>query len=129
MEETYAARFPVYAFVNQKGGCGKTTTAVHLAGALAARGERIAVAVQVAGRDVERPVCERCDHLLWPESARAVIGVPGDLVVELRGREDVDEAVPVDINGMDVNDASGGSSDDLLRPETRGLRAQEGRHC
>ena len=40
MEETYAARVPVYAFVNQKGGCGKTTTAVHLAGALAARGER-----------------------------------------------------------------------------------------
>lgn len=41
MEETYAARVPVYAFVNQKGGCGKTTTAVHLAGALAARGERV----------------------------------------------------------------------------------------
>lgn len=33
--------YPVYAFVNQKGGCGKTTTAVHLAGALAARGERV----------------------------------------------------------------------------------------
>lgn len=31
----------VLAFFNQKGGCGKTTSAVHLAGALAAEGERV----------------------------------------------------------------------------------------
>jgi chromosome partitioning protein len=31
----------VLSFVNQKGGCGKTTVAVHLSGALAARGDRV----------------------------------------------------------------------------------------
>lgn len=31
----------VLSLVNEKGGCGKTTTAVHLAGALAERGERV----------------------------------------------------------------------------------------
>jgi len=31
----------IFSFVNQKGGCGKTTAAVNLAGALSARGRRV----------------------------------------------------------------------------------------
>src|SRR5690606_32432944 len=36
-----SARMQVIAFANQKGGCGKTTAAIQLAGALAARGRRV----------------------------------------------------------------------------------------
>ena len=88
MEETYAARFPVYAFVNQKGGCGKTTTAVHLAGALAARGERVllvdldpqAHATMGLGCSPDRPTV--ADVLLEDASlSEAVTPAPGGITL------------------------------------------------
>ena len=88
MEETYAARFPVYAFVNQKGGCGKTTTAVHLAGALAARGERVllvdldpqAHATMGLGCSPDRPTVT--DVLLGDASlSEAVTPAPGGITL------------------------------------------------
>lgn len=88
MEETYAARFPVYAFVNQKGGCGKTTTAVHLAGALAARGERVllvdldpqAHATMGLGCSPDRPTVT--DVLLGEASlSEAVTPAPGGITL------------------------------------------------
>lgn len=88
MEESYAARFPVYAFVNQKGGCGKTTTAVHLAGALAARGERVllvdldpqAHATMGLGCSPDRPTVT--DVLLGEASlSEAVTPAPGGITL------------------------------------------------
>jgi len=88
MEESFAARFPVYAFVNQKGGCGKTTTAVHLAGALAARGERVllvdldpqAHATMGLGCSPDRPTVT--DVLLGDASlSEAVAPAPGGITL------------------------------------------------
>jgi chromosome partitioning protein len=39
--ECHQLEMQVFSFVNQKGGCGKTTAAVNLSGALAARGRRV----------------------------------------------------------------------------------------
>lgn len=83
-----AAPFPVYAFVNQKGGCGKTTTAVNLAGALSARGDRVllidldpqAHATLGLGCSPDRPTV--VDVLLGDASLEeAVVPAPGRLTL------------------------------------------------
>lgn len=88
MDELIPTPFPVYAFVNQKGGCGKTTTAVHLAGALAARGERVllvdldpqAHATLGLGCAPDRPTV--ADVLLGDAPlAEAVVPVPGQITL------------------------------------------------
>jgi chromosome partitioning protein len=72
------------AFVNQKGGCGKTTTAVHLAGALASRGDR----VLLADLDPQGHATMALGH--------SILGEPSmrELLLELQGVEEVVRAGP-----------------------------------
>ena len=85
----------VIALVNQKGGCGKTTTAIHSAGALAARGERVLLidldpqahaTLGLGGLDADTPSV--AEVLLEGVSIRdAVRTVPGGIqLLGARGR-------------------------------------------
>jgi len=90
------------AFVNQKGGCGKTTTAVNLAGALAALGERTLLvdldpqAHATLGLGVDRAKlgtsvyealieAQRVEEALLPDRAERLDLLPGS--INLAGAE------------------------------------------
>jgi chromosome partitioning protein len=84
-----SARMQVYSFVNQKGGCGKTTVAVNLAGAFAARGDRVLLV------DLDPQAHATMALGCAPEEGRSI----GEV---LAGRLDTSKAVLTAPGGIDL---------------------------
>lgn len=91
----------VFAFVNQKGGCGKTTTAVNLAGALAARGSRVLLV------DLD-------------PQAHATMALGHAVLDDVTARDVLEDAVPLEAG---IVDAEGGIA--LLPADARLVEFEE----
>ncbi len=102
----------VLSFVNQKGGCGKTTTAVNLGGALAARGERVLVV------DLDPQAHATLGLGIAPEGAPTVAEV-------LLDEAFIEQAIVTGPGGLDVLPSRPRlaefeeASERLIRPEQR----------
>ena len=71
----------VIAIVNQKGGCGKTTTAVNLAGCLSVDGARVLVVdLDPRAGASGTPVFEANDAYYLPIAGFAGVSAPGPRV-------------------------------------------------
>ena len=86
----------IIALVNQKGGPGKTTLAMHLAGELARRGARVMVADADPQATATRWAAAAPEDLPFPAAVAGLAATDGRIHRELRKFIDVFDFVVVD---------------------------------
>ena len=86
----------IIALVNQKGGPGKTTLAMHLAGELARRGDRVMVADADPQATATRWASAAPKDLPFPAAVRGLAATDGHLHRELRKFIDAFDVIVVD---------------------------------